>query len=147
MRMRHFTEVHFASLLSGGFITAIVVNLLDRKPAERTSVHQGVPYLRVRYDVCTIKTLGLFFVPSTAQHRYVGIFFAQINILKPKRTIQHKTMACRAWQKIMPQPKILITHEAYLSATQPRDFIFLTFTINPLKSFILSFQGCHFSLQ
>ena len=35
----HCTEVRFASLLSGGFITAIVVNLPERKPAKRTSVH------------------------------------------------------------------------------------------------------------
>ena len=33
------TEVRFASLLSGGFITAIVVHLPERKLAKRTSVH------------------------------------------------------------------------------------------------------------
>ena len=33
------TEVRFASLLSGGFITAIVVNPPERKLAKRTSVH------------------------------------------------------------------------------------------------------------
>ena len=32
------TEVHFASFLSGGFITAIVVNPPERKLAKRTSV-------------------------------------------------------------------------------------------------------------
>ena len=32
------TEVRFASFLSGGFITAIVVNPLERKLAKRTSV-------------------------------------------------------------------------------------------------------------
>ena len=32
------TEVHFASFLSGGFVTAIVVNPLKRKLAKRTSV-------------------------------------------------------------------------------------------------------------
>ena len=33
------TEVRFASFLSGGFITAIVVNQPKRKLAKRTSVH------------------------------------------------------------------------------------------------------------
>ena len=33
------TEVRFASLLSGGFITAIVVNPPERKLAKRTIVH------------------------------------------------------------------------------------------------------------
>ena len=32
------TEVRFASLLSGGFITAVVVNQPERKLAKRTSV-------------------------------------------------------------------------------------------------------------
>ena len=35
----HCTEVHFASFLSGGFITGIVVNPLERKLVKRTSVH------------------------------------------------------------------------------------------------------------
>ena len=35
----HCTEVRFASFLSGGFITAIVVNPLERKLEKRTSVH------------------------------------------------------------------------------------------------------------
>ena len=35
----HCTEVRFASLLSGGFITAIVVNPSERKLAKHTSVH------------------------------------------------------------------------------------------------------------
>ena len=35
----HCTEVRFASLLSGGFITAIVVNPPEMKLAKRTSVH------------------------------------------------------------------------------------------------------------
>ena len=35
---RHCTEVRFASFLSGGFITAIVVNPPERKLAKRTSV-------------------------------------------------------------------------------------------------------------
>ena len=34
------TEVHFASLFSGGFITAIVVNPPERKLAKRTSVQR-----------------------------------------------------------------------------------------------------------
>ena len=33
------TEVRFASLLSGGFITAILVNPPESKLAKRTSVH------------------------------------------------------------------------------------------------------------
>ena len=36
--LAHCTEVHFASFLSGGFITAIVVNSLERKLAKCTSV-------------------------------------------------------------------------------------------------------------
>ena len=35
----HFTQVRLANFLSGGFITAIVVNPLERKLAKRTSVH------------------------------------------------------------------------------------------------------------
>ena len=35
----HCTEVPFASFLSGGFITVIVVNLQERKLEKRTSVH------------------------------------------------------------------------------------------------------------
>ena len=34
----HYTEVCFASFLSGGFITAIVVNPLERKLGKGTSV-------------------------------------------------------------------------------------------------------------
>ena len=34
----HCTEVHFASFLSGGFITVIVVNLLERKLEKRTAL-------------------------------------------------------------------------------------------------------------
>ena len=37
--MKPTTEVGFASFLSGGFITAIVVNPPERKLAKRTSVH------------------------------------------------------------------------------------------------------------
>ena len=37
--MQQCTEVHFVSLLSGGFITAIVVNPPERKLVKRTSVH------------------------------------------------------------------------------------------------------------
>ena len=35
----HCTEVRFASFLSSGFITAIVVNPPEKKLAKRTSVH------------------------------------------------------------------------------------------------------------
>ena len=35
----YFTEVRFASFLSGGFITAIVVNSPERNMAKRTSVY------------------------------------------------------------------------------------------------------------
>ena len=38
----HCTEVRFASLFSGGFITAIVVNPPERKLAKRTSVQCAV---------------------------------------------------------------------------------------------------------
>ena len=37
----HSTEVRFASFLSGGFITDIVVNPTERKLTKRTSVHSG----------------------------------------------------------------------------------------------------------
>ena len=36
--VQYCTEVHFASFLSGGFITAIVLNQPERKLAKRTSV-------------------------------------------------------------------------------------------------------------
>ena len=39
VRTAHCTEVRFARFLSGGFITAIVVNPPERKLAKRTSVH------------------------------------------------------------------------------------------------------------
>ena len=35
----HCTEVRFVTFLSGGFITAIVVNPPERKLKKRTSVH------------------------------------------------------------------------------------------------------------
>ena len=35
----HRAEVHFVSFLSGGFITAIVINPPEKKLAKRTSVH------------------------------------------------------------------------------------------------------------
>ena len=38
-----WTEVRFASLLSGGFITAIVANPQERKLAKRTSVQCSLP--------------------------------------------------------------------------------------------------------
>ena len=37
----HGTEVHFVSFLSGGFITAIVVNSLERKLTHLCAVHRG----------------------------------------------------------------------------------------------------------
>ena len=39
METYHCTEVRFASFLSGGFNTAILVNPPKRKQAKRTSVH------------------------------------------------------------------------------------------------------------
>ena len=39
LSFKHCTEVRFASFLSGGFITAILVNLPERKQAKCTSVH------------------------------------------------------------------------------------------------------------
>ena len=36
----HSTEVRYASFFSGGFITVIVVNPPERKPAKRTYVHR-----------------------------------------------------------------------------------------------------------
>ena len=38
LKSHQYTEVHFAGFLSGGFITAIVVNPPERKLAKRTSV-------------------------------------------------------------------------------------------------------------
>ena len=38
--INHATEVRFASLLSGGYTTMTVINLLERKLAKRTSVHR-----------------------------------------------------------------------------------------------------------
>ena len=37
--LRHCTEVRFATFLSGGFITAIVLNPQERKLEKHTSVH------------------------------------------------------------------------------------------------------------
>ena len=51
-RVAHCTEVHFASFLSGGFITAIVVNPPERKLAKRTSVHcSEKPWNRHKADL------------------------------------------------------------------------------------------------
>ena len=49
-------EVHFASLFSGGFITAIVVNPPERKLAKRTSVQYSKPNQLPNsdFDICTI---------------------------------------------------------------------------------------------
>ena len=44
-----YTEVCFASFLSGGFITAIVVNLPERKLAKRTSVRCFVTKIVLTY--------------------------------------------------------------------------------------------------
>ena len=44
------TEVHFASLFSGGFITAIVVNPPERKLAKRTSVQWAKDYIETRRE-------------------------------------------------------------------------------------------------
>jgi hypothetical protein len=41
-KLEHFTEVCFASFLSGGFITAIVVNPPERQLAKRTCVQRAV---------------------------------------------------------------------------------------------------------
>ena len=38
----HFTEVRFASFLSGGFSTMPVINPLERKVETRTSVHSPI---------------------------------------------------------------------------------------------------------
>ena len=40
------TEVRFISLLSGGFITAILVNPRERKLAKRTSVQCTMPKMK-----------------------------------------------------------------------------------------------------
>ena len=46
----HFTEMRFASFLSGAFITAIVVNPPEKKLAKRTSVHLCKCALRTHKD-------------------------------------------------------------------------------------------------
>ena len=45
VRIEHCTEVRFASFLSGGFITAIVVNPPERKLAKRTSVLSSILWI------------------------------------------------------------------------------------------------------
>ena len=45
-KVKHSTKVRFTSFLSGGFITAIVVNATEKKLAKCTSVH-STSYLRV----------------------------------------------------------------------------------------------------
>ena len=45
LQLRNCTEVRFASFLSGGFITAILVNPPERKLAKRTSVHWFEKYI------------------------------------------------------------------------------------------------------
>ena len=54
-----YTEVCFASFLSGGFITAIVVNLPERKLAKRTSVRCFVTKIVLTY--CTEVRFSSFF--------------------------------------------------------------------------------------
>ena len=44
MTFKQYTEVRFASFLSGGLITAIVVNLPERKLAKHTIVQYVVYY-------------------------------------------------------------------------------------------------------
>ena len=45
-------EVRFASFLSGGFITAIVVNPLERKLAKRTSVYWSERAYHQKHGIC-----------------------------------------------------------------------------------------------
>ena len=52
----HCTEVHFASFLSGGFITAIVVNPPERKLTKRTSVHCTTAHLK--FQLCQQTAMG-----------------------------------------------------------------------------------------
>ena len=56
------TEVRFAIFLSGGFITAIVVNTPERKLAKRTSDNGNVPLKLVKIlgSQCSRKTYMLF---------------------------------------------------------------------------------------
>jgi len=49
--MPQSTEVRFASFFSGGLITAIVVNLLERKLVKRTSVQSGQGQLKLTHLV------------------------------------------------------------------------------------------------
>jgi hypothetical protein len=58
--------VHFASLPSGGFINAIVVNSPERKLAKRTSVHCLTCYFG--YFLGSIQT----FLPPAANWRKLG---------------------------------------------------------------------------
>ena len=44
---KQYTELRFACFLSGGFITAILVNPLERKQAKRTSVKCAKHYPRI----------------------------------------------------------------------------------------------------
>ena len=52
---KQFTEVRFACFLSGGFITATIVNPPERKLAKGTSV-QRPKWPRNRNHVCTTKS-------------------------------------------------------------------------------------------
>ena len=51
--------MHFASFLSGGFITAIVVNTLDKNLVKRTFVHCVASVYAV-WPVYIVKCLSMF---------------------------------------------------------------------------------------
>ena len=72
------TEVRFASFLSGGFITAIVVNPLERKLAKRTSVHWSFDNLGSHPPKTFFHLVWLFCSPRASRHHCMrGLFLAK----------------------------------------------------------------------
>ena len=58
--------MRFASFQSGGFITVIVVNPLERKQAKRTSVYSAVQDLHLfQFEVLQLLSAEQLFLEST----------------------------------------------------------------------------------
>ena len=97
----HPTEVRFASFLSGGFTTMVVINQLEKRLAKRTSVHpcgcfSKIPNCQI-HKVEKWKFLSHFrrkdfFVIS---HEHKDSFFV---VIWPQKTLKH----VKYWPRIDP---------------------------------------------
>ena len=83
MLFTHHTEVRFASFLSDGFVTAIVVNPPERKLAKRTSVHR-----------CRRQKVYLVYSKNLWQVQH---YFSNLWIVPPQNLAGFPQI-CKIWQ-------------------------------------------------